>query len=221
MKWIISNHKNALDESTVHNYANELQNISFDNINLVICPSDDYLEYFISSNYSLGCQDINLTFEQLKTYDVKFCIVGHSYKRKIYNETDEQINKKIKDLISNEIVPILCIGEENNDDLKSTLKRQLVGGLDGVSANVIIAYEPVWAIGSGIIPDIDVLRDIITFIEYEATKILNKRPIILYGGSVNNKTISLLENVREIDGYLIGGASIDLKELKELIEVIK
>lgn len=221
MKWIISNHKNALDESLVCDYAHKLVQVRLDDIKLVICPKDEHLKYFDGINYSLGCQDVNLSFGKMKENNVKFSIVGHSYIRQKYNETNELINKKIKELIDNDIVPILCIGEDVNSDLENTLKTELEDGLKGVTGKVIIAYEPVWAIGSGVIPNIDILKEVIAFIDLEATKILKEKPIILYGGSVNSKTISLLEEVEGLDGYLIGGASLDIEKLKELIEVIK
>lgn len=221
MKWIISNHKNALDESLVCDYAKKLDQIKLNNINLIICPKDEHLKYFDGTNYSLGCQDVNLSFEVMNNYNVKFSIVGHSYIRQKYNETNELINKKIKELIDNDIVPILCIGEDVNSDLENILKIELEDGLKGVNGKVIIAYEPVWAIGSGVIPNIDILKEVIAFIDLEATKILKEKPIILYGGSVNSETISLLEELEELDGYLIGGASLDIEKLKKLIEVIK
>ena len=220
MKWIISNHKNALDDDVVVDYVNTLNNVELNGINLVICPKDSHLSYF-SGNYYLGCQDVNLSFADMKKNNIKFSIVGHSYKRKNYNESNILINKKIKDLLINGITPILCIGEEVNNNLKDTLLTELKEGLDGVSGDVIIAYEPVWAIGSGMIPNIEVLNDTVDFIDRQATRLLGRKPIILYGGSVNKDTITLLECVHELDGYLIGNASVEIDKLVELIEVIK
>ena len=221
MKWIISNHKNALDDKEVVDYVNALDKAQLDGVNLVICPKVSHLSYFSGNSYYLGCQDINLSFDELKRNNIRFSIVGHSYKRKKYNESNQVINRKIKDLLANNITPILCIGEEVNGNLKDTLLSELGEGLMGVSGDVFIAYEPIWAIGSGMIPDIDVLNDTVSFIGTEATRLLGRKPIILYGGSVNNETINLLEHVNELDGYLIGNASVNIDELVELIEVIK
>lgn len=221
MKLIISNHKNFLAEQKVEEYINEIEKIKKDNIKLVICPKNSHLEYFTEQNYEIGSQNTNLTFEQLKNYNVKYSIVGHSYFRKNYNETNDKINQKIKELISNNITPILCIGEEENTNTLETLKRELSEGLNEINGNVIIAYEPVWAIGSGKIPDINNLKEVISFIDKEATNILNYTPKILYGGSVNEETIGQLERIEELDGYLIGKASLDIDKLKKIIEVVK
>lgn len=221
MKWIISNHKNALIDRKVNDYIKELNNLKTDNIHLVICPTDEHLKYFNGNNYKLGSQDINYSIDNLKEYGIKFSIIGHSYKRTKYHETNKKINEKLKKVIKNNIIPILCIGEEENNNIKEILKQELKEGLDGIKQKVIIAYEPVWAIGSGKIPDINSLKDIIEFIDVEATKILNTKPIILYGGSVNEETIHKLETIEELDGYLIGNASIDIEKLRKVIEVIK
>lgn len=220
MKWIISNHKNALDDDVVVDYVDALNRVELEGINLVICPKDSHLSYF-TGNYYLGCQDVNLSFDQMKKSNIRFSIVGHSYKRSKYNESNKMINKKIKDLLANGITPILCIGEEVNNNLKDTLLVELEEGLNEVSGDVIIAYEPVWAIGSGMIPNIEVLNDTVDFIDKQATRLLGRKPIILYGGSVNRDTINLLECVHELDGYLIGNASVEINKLVELIEVIK
>ena len=146
MKWIISNHKNALSEERLKDYLYEVNNLNIDNINLIICPKDEHLKYFVQNNYGLGSQDINLSIDELNRYNVKYSIIGHSYKRKKYHETNEQINEKIKKLISNNIIPILCIGEDETDNIKETLKQELIEGLKDIKGNIIIAYEPVWAI---------------------------------------------------------------------------
>jgi len=221
MKWIVSNHKNELDEKQISKYIEQLNNISKNDINLVVCPKDDHLKYFDGTNYEIGSQDINLSFDMMKELNIKYCIIGHSDFRKKNHETNEQINKKIKDLISNDIMPILCIGEEeNNINIKQTLKNELSEGLNGINSSIIIAYEPIWAIGSGKIPDISILTDIINFINVEATSILGRKPIVLYGGSVNEKTVEELEKVYELDGYLIGKASLDVEKIEKLIEVV-
>lgn len=221
MKWIISNHKNALIDKDINNYLEELKNLKTDNIHLVICPKDEHLIYFSGTNYEIGSQDINIHLSNMKKNVIKYSIIGHSYSRKKYHETNEEINKKIKELLRNNIIPILCVGEEESNDVKETLKQELIEGLKDIQGKIIIAYEPVWAIGSGKIPSIDALKDIIEFIDKEATKILNNKPIILYGGSVNENTINELEKIKELDGYLIGNASIDIEKLRKVIEVVR
>lgn len=220
MKWIISNHKEALHQDNLKTYIEELNNLKTDNIKLVICPSNKHLSYFTNDNYILGSQDINNNVSDLKKHLVKYTIVGHSDRRKNNKETDEEINEKIKELLNNNICPILCIGEEKCSDIKAVLKEELDKALKNIKGNIIVAYEPIWAINSGIIPKVDELSEIIDYIEVETTKILGKRPIILYGGSVNEKTIKELEQVKSLDGYLIGNASLKISNIKRIIDII-
>ena len=219
MKWIISNHKNFFDNELIDNYIDELNHLKLSNVNLVICPAPKNLFYFKNQNFILGSQDVK-NINDLKANAVKYTIVGHSYRRSVHHETDEVINKKIKLLLENGICPILCIGEEIGEDLKLVLKQQLEAGLKDVSGSVMIAYEPVWAINSGKIPNIDRLCETINFIE-NITEKLGINAIILYGGSVNEDTIKELEKVGNIGGYLIGSVSVEVEKFKEIIKIVE
>ena len=159
MKWIISNHKEALPQKDLNNYLEELNNLKVDNIKMIVCPSNNNLKYFTNDNYVLGSQDINNNINELKKYSVKYTIVGHSDTRKNNKETDQKINKKIKELLNNDICPILCIGEEKYSDIKAILKEELNNSLNDIKGNIIIADEPIWAINSGIIPKVKDLKE--------------------------------------------------------------
>jgi triosephosphate isomerase len=116
----------------------------------------------------------------------------------------------------------LCIGEEKKEDIKKFLKADLEECLKDVKTNkIIIAYEPVWAIGTGKVPGIEELKDITKYIKIKTKELIGCDPILVYGGSVNLDTINGLNEVKELDGYLIGSASLDIKKLKRLIEVVK
>ncbi len=219
MKWIISNHKLSFDSNNIENYIDGLNKLEFKNIKLVICPRYEHLKNFSGNNYYLGCQDI-IKHDELKKYNIKYSIIGHSDRRINYNETDEQINQKIKYLLSSNITPILCIGEKKGEDIKAVLKRQLELALKNICGKIIIAYEPVWAIGSGNTPSNETLEEIINFISNEAINILGYRPLILYGGSVNYETVVALNKIPGLDGYLIGNASLKIENLMKLVEVI-
>jgi len=219
MKWIISNHKNLFDIDKVDDYISKLNRLQLSNVNLVVCPSQKNLFYFKNQNFILGSQDIK-DINELRDDLVKYAIVGHSYRRSKYNETDEEINNKIKLLINNRICPILCVGEEEEEDYKEILSRQLNIGLKDISGNVIIAYEPVWAISSGRIPDINRLKDIIMFIK-ETIDNFGINAIILYGGSVNGETVLELEKVDCIEGYLIGAISTDIDKFIKIINIVE
>lgn len=223
MKWIISNHKEGIIKKS---YQKEITELLSPKIKLIICPNDNQLLDFKEVNYDLGSQDVNYfyTVEELKKMSVKYTIVGHSDKRKQYNETNDDINKKIKELLKIGICPILCIGEEKEKELniKKVLDSELEECLRNIETNnIIIAYEPIWAIGSGKIPNINKLIEIIEYIKQKTVKLIGVNPIIVYGGSVNKNTIRLLKEVPGLDGYLIGSASLDTNKLKELIEVIE
>lgn len=223
MKWIISNHKEGIIKKS---YQKEITELLSPKIKLIICPNDNQLSDFKEVNYDLGSQDVNYfyTVEELKKMSVKYTIVGHSDKRKQYNETNNDINKKIKELLKIGICPILCIGEEKEKELniKKVLDSELEECLRNIETNnIIIAYEPIWAIGSGKIPNINKLIEIIEYIKQKTVKLIGVNPIIVYGGSVNKNTIRLLKEVPGLDGYLIGSASLDTNKLKELIEVIE
>ena len=225
MKWIISNHKKGLPLEDLPIYLRELETLIHPNIKLVICPCDSQLSYFYSQNYLLGYQNIgNRTIQDLKKQNIDYCIVGHSDDRKKYKETNEVINNKIKKLQKLGICPILCIGEKDKTDtsVKEIIKQELLEGLQDIQLDqLIIAYEPVWAIQSGDIPSQQELEDRIKWIQTVCNEILRINPIILYGGSVNEKTIFTLETIPNLDGYLIGSASLKIEKLKKIIEVIQ
>lgn len=226
MKWIISNHKEGLNSLQLNHYLKELKTLLYPNIKLVICPSNSQLKYFEPYNYSLGSQDIgnNLLIEDLKKLSIEYCIVGHSDFRKKYQETNEEINNKIKKLLENQIHPILCIGEEKKEEkkVKEILEKQLTECLQDIKSDkLMIAYEPVWAINSGEIPNKSDLIDRIHYIQTICKQVLGMIPPILYGGSVNEETVFVLESIQELNGYLIGNASLDIERLNKVIEVIK
>ena len=154
----------------------------------------------------------------LKNVGAKYIILGHSENRQI-GETDKLINLKIKSALKSGLKVIFCIGETLKEKRKKITKRvlnkQIKEGLKDIKNNkkIIIAYEPVWSIGTGIIPKSDDLLKTISFIKKE-----KKNYKVLYGGSVNPKNINQLKSINNIDGYLIGGAS---QFPKKFIDIIK
>lgn len=223
MKWIINNFKEYLIDDA---YQKELTKLLNPKMNLVICPNDSQLANFKEINYQIGSQDVDYSFsvEDLKEMSVKYTIVGHSDKRKKYHETNQEINQKLKKLLSFDICPILCIGEEKEGetDIEKIISKELEECLKDIKTdNIIIAYEPVWAIGSGKTPNKEILIEIINYIKIKTKDLIGTTPIVVYGGSVNENTIRLLEEVELLDGYLIGSASLDIYKLKQLLEVVK
>lgn len=195
----------------------------------IICPPFVYLEALskIASDVSLGAQDCHWEDEgaftgevspkMLKNLGVKYVIVGHSERRWIFGETDEMINKKLKAVLRNEMMPILAVGEKNKgDDRKEILTFQLKTDLDGVDpAKIIIAYEPVWAIGAGEAETPEQAIEAVKIIK----SVISERPV-LYGGSVDSKNVGDFISRPEIAGVLVGGASVDKEEFKKIIEIV-
>ena len=182
-----------------------------------------------SSNIEVGAQNCHeqdvygaftgsVNSSMLKSVGAKYVIIGHSENRQA-GETDKLINLKIKSALKSGLKVIFCIGEtlkaKRKKITKSVLNKQIKAGLKNIKNNkkIIIAYEPVWSIGTGIIPKSNDLFKTINFIKKE-----KKNCKVLYGGSVNPKNINQLKSINNIDGYLIGGASQDPKKFIDIIK---
>jgi len=156
----------------------------------------------------------------LKNVGAKYLIIGHSENRQD-GDDNKKINLKIKSALKAGLKVIFCIGEtlkeKRNKKTNQILNKQIRIGLNSVKnkSKIIIAYEPVWSIGTGIIPKPNELIKSISFIK---SKLGKKSPKILYGGSVNSNNIDLIKNINIIDGFLIGGASQDPKKFIDIIK---
>lgn len=186
------------------------------------------------SNIKLGAQ--NVFYEKkgaytgevsplmLKSLDVEYVIVGHSERRKYFHETDEIINLKIKACMSEKLNVIFCIGETDEErqsgKTSDVLKKQIEKGLKDVTDYqlLVLAYEPVWAIGTGIVALESQIKEAHSFIRKQLKEIYSDSAQsirILYGGSVTPENIYSIMNTEDVDGVLVGGASLDpLKFLK-------
>ena len=171
-------------------------------------------------NENYGAHTGYINSHMLKNVGAHFVIIGHSENRK-NGESDKLINKKIKSAIKAKLKVIFCIGEsiteKRKKKTKQVLSKQIKEGLKNIrnKKNIFIAYEPVWAIGSGLIPKSKDLFDIVKFIK---SKFIGKSPRVLYGGSVNPQNITNLKEINNIDGFLIGGAS---QNAKKFIDIVK
>ena len=206
---------------------------------LVYCPPYTLLNLFYkkikNSNISLGAQNChheekNVAFtgsissKMIKKMGAKYVIIGHSENREM-GETNFLINKKIKSSIKNDLKIIFCIGEtllqRKKKQTHKILLNQILKGLKGVNKlnNILIAYEPVWSIGTGIIPKTKELEKNIKYIKVNVRKKFRFiKPKVLYGGSVNPLNIKNLKSINVIDGFLVGGAS---QNPKKFIDIIK
>lgn len=204
---------------------------------VVLCPDFSVLgevrEIIKRAKISLGAQNCSayisgaytgeMSARNLKQLGVEYVIIGHSERRTYFQETDDLINKKVLAAISAKLKPILCVGEtaaEKKKKLtKTVIKRQLKAGLKNVSASLIIAYEPVWAIGSGQIIKADEAQEIHAYIKREAGQILKKDVKVIYGGSVNASQAPAFSGLKDIDGFLVGGASLKAADFYNICKI--
>lgn len=233
MKLVVANLKMNLTLPKMLEYIKTINNVKYDNIELVICPSYPYISSLFldkTRSYYIGSQDVSYYIDnsytgevsayQLSSMNVKYCIVGHSEIKKLYNESNIHIISKINNLSKNNIIPILCIEDTTRDRIKNKLDEILLN-ISNLN-DIVIAYEPIESIGTGIIPEIKEIDEVIQYIRQILKTNYKINYKILYGGSVD-KT-----NIREIlkitDGVLIGKSCIDINNFIELlnkIEVIK
>tara|TARA_Y100001970_G_scaffold263190_1_gene348391 strand:- start:4488 stop:5216 length:729 start_codon:yes stop_codon:yes gene_type:complete len=214
-----------------------ITNISLPNSNskcVVICPTAIHLDYLSKNKngFYLGAQNVSeheegaytgeISVRSLIETNVNFCIVGHSERRQIFREKDQDINLKSERLIVNNVIPIICIGETLEQKEKgitnTVLEKQLMNSIPSSSTfeNTIIAYEPVWAIGTGLTPTIKEIDETHRFIRDHNDK-FNKYKI-LYGGSVKASNAREITDLANVDGALIGGASLKSEEFTKIIQ---
>ncbi len=207
-------------------------------VDVVICPPYVYLP--LLRGLTLGAQDCfweekgpytgEISASMLKNMDIKYVILGHSERRKNFKEIDAEINKKVKRVAGLSLSPVLCVGEtkeEKEQGKKSQIIiNQLEKGLEKVTReqakNLIIAYEPVWAIGTGDNCSADETMSSILLIRQTLFKIYNREIAdkikILYGGSVNGKNSEKYIKEAGANGLLVGGASLNADEFVKIIK---
>jgi len=216
------------------------------NSDIVIAPPFIYLHYLSKlkfSKISLCGQDCFWKNEgaytgeisplMLKNLGVKYVIIGHSERRTYLKETDEMIGKKVNAAVENNLIPILCVGEtleqRKKGLTKKIIKNQLERDLKSIHnskfiihySNFIVAYEPLWAIGTGKTCSVKKALEMTKFIKSFIIHYSSFAVPVLYGGSVDSQNIMDFLNCPDIDGVLIGGASVKVKEIKKIIKNLK
>ena len=225
-KLIVLNHKMNLEYDEVVPYINKLNEVNTTN-NIIVCPSNIYLSDFINySNWGVGAQNIseytngNYTGEvsslQLKSLGIEYSIVGHYERKKYFNETSKDINKKLIECLNSNISPILCFGETGNvedalDDLEILLKD--INNIDFI----IFAYEPLKVSYKEEIFDIEIqIKEIYNYLKDK----YNSSPNIIYGGGVAQKDINNLLEIPELNGIMIGKISSNIDKIEKIIKSI-
>ncbi len=236
--WVIGNWKSNPSLLTqAKNLANDIKSINFDEINgqIMVMPTNLHLTSVIAemedSPILVGCQDVSFTSdstgaytgdcsaEQMQAIGATWTLVGHSERRTYHQESDKQLIAKIENAFKNNMGVVLCIGEtlteyEKNQTL-NVLQKQLsilkeIKQLENNLDKLIIAYEPVWAIGTGKVPQVSEVESVHKNINDYLLTINNDlaKTSILYGGSVNSNNVETFAKSDWIDGVLVGGASL-------------
>lgn len=197
-------------------------------------------EAFAGTNVKLGAQNVHfedegaftgeISVKMLKEIGVDYCIIGHSERREYFAETDETVNLKLKKLFSSsEIIPILCVGENLREreagNAFDVVEGQLKADLEGIDkadvSKLVIAYEPIWAIGTGKTATPEQAGEMCAHIRNIVEKLYDEDTcdsvIIQYGGSVKPENASEIMNMDEIDGALVGGASLDASKFIKIV----
>lgn len=231
-KVIVANYKMNGSKKLYATIVKKINKLKVMDTRIVLCPPFVYLDEFRLKNrsVSLGCQDITnednskstgqISPSMLLEFRVKYVIVGHSERRKL-GEKDEQINKKVKICLNNDLLPIICVGEEKKSDKLDSVLLQVEQALKSTPKDTspIIAYEPVWAIGTGKLPEVARINRMSKKIRDKIGDLGYQNCVVLYGGSVNK------DNFKEIissgiDGLLLGGVSLRIDEFIEIVKGI-
>ena len=238
-------HKNR-DEALEFIYLVNENVPSIDEVETIICAPSLYLRDLVKrqgDNLRIGAQNMHyldsgaytgeITGAMLRNIGVEYVIIGHSERRAYYNETDETVNLKTKKAIETNLVPIVCVGEElearENGTTNEVVSTQVIKAYKDIKADealkTVIAYEPVWAIGTGKTATKEQANETIKEIRNVVKSLYNEdvasRIRILYGGSVKPDNIADLLSTSDIDGALVGGASLEPKSFLALADAAK
>lgn len=235
MKYFVCNLKNKMNKDETIKYTNSLKQISCNKLKLIFIPSYPFINYFSDTEFSIGSQDISsfndktITGEvngnQLQSLGVSYVLIGHSERREYKKEINIDFINKINHAQESNLNIIYCIGEsleeKENGNTYMVLEKQISEVLNNVEIkNIIIAYEPVWSIGTGIIPEYQEIKENIEFIKDIVEEKYDIPIKVLYGGSVNVDNIKDINKIKGLDGFLIGSASLNFENVTTMIDSI-
>ncbi len=234
MKLLAFNHKMNLLNSEIDKYIEEIK--KNDLSNCVFCPSAIYIDKFKKNNIPVGAQDISfalkgaytgdLSILQLKELGITYSIIGHSERRDYYMD-NRFINTKIQLCLNNDVIPILCVGEtlEENENDKTynvcinEIDKAFIGNV-GLE-KIVLAYEPIWTIGTDTIPTLDFIENNVSQIKKYVKSNYGIDIKVLYGGGINEDNIQQLSRLDVLDGFLVGSSSLKVDFIKKIIELNK
>lgn len=227
------NNKSNLTKDEFLKYQEELGTINCAST-MILCASPLNIANYNLSNCHWGSQNVSkdlvgahtgeVAASQLKSYGIEYCIVGHSERRQDQKETNEEIAKKIQNLYAEGITPILCVGETKAEreagQVNQIIEEEILTATENLTSEekdqLIVAYEPIWSIGTGLIPTNAEIEEVFKLIN---SLLPNSK--VLYGGSANDKNIDELKQCSLIEGYLLGGLSLKPESLKIFIEKLE
>ena len=225
-KFIIANFKMYKSPKDCVSYAKSLVKLVKKSKNdIAVCPSFVCIESMAkvlrkskvlcgaqnSANNLEGAFTGEVSPKMIKDAGAELVILGHSERRRYYGETDKLINEKLKLVLENNLIGVVCLADDGGEDYRENIKKQLKDLLRGVTIfeNVVIAFEPVWAIGTGKTMELKQIDTVLGFIKKELKKKFSDQIRVLYGGSVNASNASQILELSNVDGLLVGGASKD------------
>lgn len=239
-------HKTAPEAlELVNGLESQLKNVQ--GLDIVVCPPftalGEVAKIIKGTNIQLGAQDVHwedsgaytgeVSSPMLLALGCQYVIIGHSERRIYFNETNESVNKKVKAALKHNLTPIICIGERLEQRKKGqtfkVITDHLKGGLNGISLaeakKIVVAYEPVWAIGTGITATPQQAQEAHNFIRNLLKQLYNKKIAnlirIQYGGSVKPENITDLMAKDDVDGALVGGASLNLDSFVRIVKGVR
>ena len=237
---------NMLPNETINFIEGLSQEIKGVKNEIILCVPYTDLFYALltaqNTNIKIGAQNMHwkekgaytgeISGQMLKSIGVEYVIIGHSERRQYFAETDETVNLKVKSALENNLKPIICVGEtleqrehgETEKIIESQIKLALKDLTKEQIRAIIIAYEPVWAIGTGKTATPEEANNVIKYIRKQIKELYNEEIaeniIIQYGGSVKASNAEELFNMSDIDGALVGGASLNFKEFSEIVNKV-
>ena len=237
---LAANWKMYLDESESIDFVREINSNreSFSSSEVILFPSYACISQVQKNlkieNIKIGMQDCDVNIKGAYTgavslnslLGIDFCIVGHSERRLLYNESNDVVREKLKTITNNNVTPVLCVGEtkeqKNDGNTFNVIDSQLsVLTKDSIN-RLIIAYEPVWSIGSGELPSNEYIADVLSYIKNKLKSLYSDEIVekinLLYGGSVDKDSVNRLLEIKLVDGFLIGSASANFESFKAIAD---
>jgi triosephosphate isomerase len=223
----------------------KVKTLNINKTEIVVCPPFTAIlpvqEILKESRIKIGAQNVHwepsgaytgeVSAEMIEKAGCKYVIIGHSERRQYFGETNQTVNKKIKQTLTTSLSPIVCIGEtlqqRQEGHTREVVKTQIIEGLERLSVDqikrLVLAYEPIWAIGTGVTATPEQAEEVHQFIRELIQEIFNSQvadsAYILYGGSVKPENIKELLSQKNIDGGLIGGASLNVDLFVAMIKI--